>query len=114
MLGVGAPTNLLGVILVPNRRGAGPDTVPDRYAGLKSRSPRDALSFSAVGGNIVPDAIDAITGAGDLVSFSRTRDGGACVVCIVSDGVVVKAYATDCEELREALVAATEGALALP
>lgn len=99
---------------MPNRRGPGPDSVPDRYAGLKSRGAREALSFSAIGGNIVQDAIDAITGAGDLVSFSRTRDGGACVVCIVSEGVVVKAYATDCEELRDALVAATEGALALP
>jgi hypothetical protein len=99
---------------VSSRRTTNPAAGGQRYAGFGSPGAREAMSFSAIGGNILQDAIDAVTGAGDLVSFSRTRDGGAVVVSIVSDGAVLKAYAADLEELRDALVTATEAAIANP
>jgi hypothetical protein len=48
-------------------------------------------------------ALDTVIDAGDLVSLSRTSDGGAICLYVKSGGETFKAYASTADELTEAL-----------
>lgn len=52
-----------------------------------------------VGPEGIRRVVGLVTAAGDAITFSRTRDGGAACICILSEGEQIKLYGSTPEEL---------------
>jgi len=76
-----------------------------KYVGVGFGSQVVGDVFAPSTGPAMADAVDAVTASGDGITFSRTRDGGALCVAVLTGGLVRKWYCTDAEELLELLEA---------
>lgn len=79
-----------------------------RYASLTRQNPDGRGCFAACQRDLLADALDLCIDAGDLVSFSRTSDGGAICIYVKSGNQVFKTYAItqqDVDETVEVLAA---------
>lgn len=74
-----------------------------RYAGLTRSSANGRASWLEAPADLLVAALENVTVAGDLLSLSRTRDGGALCIFIKSGAEEFKTYAATQEELNEAL-----------
>lgn len=93
----------------PNRESA---TSPraneaDRYAQLRNGKPSDAPTFTACTEGSIAAALDSVLREGDAIMFSRTSDGGALCVCVLTATDRLKRYAAHQAEL-DALLTALE------
>jgi hypothetical protein len=70
-----------------------------RFSARKtSNRQRESIFTDAIGERLT-NLIDIVTGEGDLISFSRTSDGGAVCIHVLSGKESEKWYATDEAEL---------------
>lgn len=74
-----------------------------KYYGVGHGGRSDADLFSGQVPAILASAVSAVTANGEGFTLSRTRDGGAVCVAVLSDGVVSKWYAATPDELCELL-----------
>lgn len=82
---------------VPRRRGYG--------SGIgNGRS--DAVRYGLVDAELLRGCIDSVTEAGDAIMFSRTTDGGAFAIRILSDAGNGTWYPPTAEALQHVLVEA--------
>ena len=87
---------------------SGPGKYENSGRGADDAHGADALDMcdSAV----VLDTIGAVLHAGDSIQFGTTRDGGAVVIQLYSEGAIDKLYAASQEELEHKLQAIQETA----
>ncbi len=91
------------------RRTAKPGVGKDKYAKFK-RETKTATGFlylKAVDPTLLQDAIESVTAAGDLISFTRTSDGGALCITITTNGERLKQYAATDKEMVDLLESLT-------
>lgn len=74
-----------------------------RWDGLKGSTNGEPMSYSAVGGELLRDAVVTVTDCGDAILFGRTGDGGALSVQILHNKKATKFYPSDASELMELL-----------
>lgn len=70
-----------------------------------------AAAISGLDPAVLSETLSAVLGVGDAISFAATRDGGAVVITMLSEGTVDKLYAATVEELQETLQGVLEAAL---
>lgn len=78
----------------------GPNTPPSRFAARKSLEPRSHSIFESVTPERLVNLIETVTREGDLISFSRTMDGGAVCVSVLSGTEAEKWYASSTDDLE--------------
>jgi hypothetical protein len=88
---------------VQTRRSSGASVGSDRYASLKGSTNGGTLHYSSVGGDVLRNTVEAVTGAGDAILFGRTSDGGALSVQVLHDKKATRFYPSDASELLELL-----------
>lgn len=88
---------------VSSTRTAAPHAQDDPYGSVGGGDTSEALRFSLLTGPALSGAIDAVTGRGDALVFSRTSDGGAVSLRVLHDKMVTKWYAPNLDALRELL-----------
>lgn len=94
-----------GTVVKPTAPGA------SRYARVPVSKPQaTAASWEEADADLLWRAITAVTNAQDAIMLSRTRDGGAVVLTILSESERVKSYATGEEEIRTLLTSVLEAA----
>lgn len=82
-----------------------------RYSHLSvAKSVVDQASWEDVEAEEIWRTIMLVTNAGDALTFSKTRDGGAVGIVILSDGPPQKLYAHNAEEMRTLLANIRAGA----
>lgn len=74
-----------------------------KYYGIGHANATGDDVILSVRNNAVARAIQLVTGDGDGLTFSRTRDGGAVCVAVLNGGRVQKWYAASSDELEEVL-----------
>jgi hypothetical protein len=74
-----------------------------RYARLSAPSQDGRASFAGCPRDLLATALDTVIDAGDLLSLSRTSDGGAICLYVKSGGETYKAYASTEAELIDNL-----------
>lgn len=75
-----------------------------KYRRVGASKPRaDKATWEDADPDAVWKTIIAATNAGDALMFAKTRDGGACVLTVMSGDERVKEYATGEEELAALL-----------
>lgn len=77
------------------------------YFKKKGTAAQDFLYLKAVDPHLLQDAIESVTADGNLISFTRTRDGGAITVTILVDGERMGRTASTATELTELLESLT-------
>lgn len=76
----------------------------NRYSRVSVGQPQDhKASWEDAEADTIWRVIYRVTNAGDAVMFSKTRDGGACVITLMTGDDRVKQYATGPEELAKLL-----------
>lgn len=55
------------------------------YGGQDDGTLRDTVRYREVDGDLLRECVDAVTEAGDCIQLSRTSDGGAFVIRVLSD-----------------------------
>jgi len=82
-----------------------PGSANGKYAKFKreTKTAKGFLYLKSVDPTLLQDAIESVTAAGDLISFTRTSDGGALCISITTAGERLKQYATTDDELNELL-----------
>lgn len=78
-------------------------TTDGRYARLSRATQGGRASFAECHPEELGSAIDQVIEVGDLLSFSRTSDGGAVCLFIKSRTETLKVYCASQEELAEAI-----------
>ncbi len=76
-----------------------------RYGSAHVQSPSAQCDWSTIDAGLLLEVVEAVTAAGDCLMLSRTSDGGAMHVRILSEGVVEKWYPATTQELSEVLTA---------
>lgn len=71
---------------------------------------KDALSWRDVDAAAILDAIVAVTDAGDALMLSKTSDGGAYSITVMSGGKSAKVWPSDPEAAVEILIKLTANA----
>lgn len=85
--------------------------------GKYQRSPKSAGVARGVGAireldsHVLSETICTVLDVGDAISFATTRDGGAVVITMLSDGSVDKLYAATAGEMHETLESVRDAAL---
>lgn len=74
-----------------------------KYASLSRQSQDGRGSFAECQRDLLAGALDLCIDAGDLVSFSRTSDGGAICIYVKSGNQVFKTYAVTQKDVDEAV-----------
>jgi len=74
-----------------------------KYVGVGFGSQVVGDLFAPSVGPAMAGTVDAVTASGDGITFSRTRDGGALCVAVLTGGLVRKWYCTDADQLLELL-----------
>lgn len=72
-----------------------------RYASLSRSSNGDRATFSETLPGMLAAAVDTVIQDGDLLSLSRTSDGGAICVYVKSGADTFKAYAVTQDDLDQ-------------
>lgn len=73
-----------------------------RYEHI-GRTQDERCPIASASPDLLADAIQSVAAAGDLLSFGSTRDGGAWLVAVYSNGVRYPQYAHSAEELEAVL-----------
>ncbi len=75
----------------------------DKYAKFKTDKKTETgfLYLKALDPNLLQDAIESVTADGDMISFTRTSDGGALCITITTGGERYKQYASTDAELND-------------
>lgn len=91
----------------PGRNGRSvPKTKASPYgmpATSATENPAVASSMSTIPEGLLEEVVDQVAMRGDLISFSRTSDGGAWCIYVRSSGEVFKWYPHTTTELRDLL-----------
>lgn len=77
----------------------------DRYAQLRNGKGHEDVTFSACPERSIAAALDAVLKEGDAIMFSRTSDGGAICICVLTANDRLKRYAAHQAELDAVLTA---------
>jgi hypothetical protein len=94
---------------VANRPSVGPGA--GRYDRVASSASHKAVAtWEEADPDTVWRTICEVTEAGDALTFSRTRDGGAVTLTVLSGDQRVRQYATGAEEIAELLQLVREAA----
>jgi hypothetical protein len=88
---------------VPTKHAATLPTDGSKYYGIGHANATGTDVINGVPGDTLRRAVSAVTTDGDGLTFSRTRDGGAVCVAVLSDGFPHKWYAATTEELQDIL-----------
>jgi hypothetical protein len=75
----------------------------EKYNTQSRTSAHERADVTEVDSALVADVIERVTSDGDCIMFSRTSDGGALHLRILSEGVVAKWYVSTHEELTDVL-----------
>jgi hypothetical protein len=62
-----------------------------------------AVSYGEADATLLRDAVHSVTNAGDAIMFTRTREGDALCVLVVSEGVNSKWYPTSLDAFEAVL-----------
>lgn len=79
---------------MPVRKGPG-----SKYGSESFGAPGQGVTYLDVPPELLQSVVELVTLSGDCIMLSRTRDGGACHVRILADGLVEKWYAGHKDEL---------------
>jgi hypothetical protein len=71
---------------------------------------KDGLSWAEVAASVIADAITAVTDVGDALMFSRTSDGGAYSITVMSGGKSAKVWPSDAAAAADILLSITQRA----
>jgi len=94
---------------VANRQPVG--TGASRYERVASSASHKAVAtWEDADSETLWRAVCEVTEAGDALTFSRTRDGGAVTLTVLSGTERVRQYATGAEEIAELLQLVRESA----
>jgi hypothetical protein len=74
---------------------------------------KDSLSWAQVRAEAIIDAIVAVTDVGDALMFSRTSDGGAYSITVMSGGKSAKVWPSEPEAAETVLTTLTARAAGL-
>jgi len=75
---------------------------PGKYANSETGASHvlGAHALDALDSVVLQDVISAVLHTGDAIQFGLTRDGGAVVITMYSEGALDKVYAATQEELQ--------------
>jgi hypothetical protein len=73
---------------------------------------KETLSWADVPAASIVDAVVAVTGVGDALMFSRTSDGGAYSITVMSGGKAAKVWPSDPDGANDVLLKLIERAAA--
>lgn len=86
---------------------------PPKYrTAERSASNGPAVDWGDVDGDIIARAVRSVVSAGDAITFSRTRDGGAYSVTVLADGLRHFHREHEASDIEARLVEITEDAAA--
>ncbi len=87
----------------PEAAGQKPVDAKNKYAKFKreTKTAQGFLYLRSLDPVLLQDAIESVTEAGDMISFTRTSDGGALCICITTAGERLKQYASTDAELND-------------
>ena len=80
----------------------------EKYNTLQRSGVHERVDVTECDRNMLADVIERVTLDGDCIMFSRTSDGGALHVRILSEGIVAKWYPSKTTELNEVLQGITD------
>jgi hypothetical protein len=88
---------------VPDNRHSPKSGSQGRYGAVFSGVSSGSVSYSEVEPTLLSRCVQAVTNAGDAITFGRTSDGGAYYVGVLADGKVDKRYLDSGESLEDLL-----------
>jgi hypothetical protein len=71
------------------------------HSNNASGTAHGAEALIALDSVALADVVNAVVGVGDSIQFGVTRDGGAVVITLYSEGGIDKVYASTTEELQD-------------
>ncbi len=86
-----------------NRRRDAADGRKHRYGGNAAGLPGPRVQYSEIDPKSLQRAVNAVSNAGDAITFGTTSEGGAYYVGVLSDGLLEKFYLGSVDELQECL-----------
>jgi hypothetical protein len=98
---------------VPRARNNATDVDDGRYGAVFSKPLGHGVSYSDVDPEVLFRCVNAVTLAGDAITFGRTSDGGAYYVGLLSGGVLHRSYLDSAGQLLARLRDISEAAEAL-
>lgn len=84
-------------------RRAPPSSVLSKWESLKKRADGSGISWAWAGPEDLQATIVSATEAGVALLFSKTSDGGALSLLVLTGGEPIKMYPSDAAELNENL-----------
>jgi hypothetical protein len=75
----------------------------EKYNTSSRSAAHERVDVTEADSALLADVIERVTTDGDCIMFSRTSDGGALHVRILSEGVVAKWYPSTAQELATVL-----------
>jgi hypothetical protein len=84
-------------------KGRAGNTGKEKYNTSSRSGVHERADFTEVDSGLLAMVIERVTTAGDCIMLSRTSDGGAVHIRILSEGVVAKWYPSTSVEMGEVL-----------
>jgi hypothetical protein len=84
-------------------KGRSANSGKEKYNTSNRSAPGERADFQEVEAAILAAVVERVTSEGDCIMFSRTSDGGAVHVRVLSEGIVAKWYPSTSRELEEVL-----------
>jgi hypothetical protein len=88
---------------VQKQHAVGADKRGTKYSGAYFGPPGSKVGYGDVDAELLRDCVELVSREGDCIMFSRTSQGEAAHVRILSGGLVEKWYPDSAEALQEVL-----------